>query len=205
MSLDGGKLYLVADDRLSSEALGGVVEAGVDIVQLRMKDALAVDVLREGERFKEACIHRSALFIVNDRPDVALALGSDGVHLGQEDLPPSVARDIIGPRAIIGRSTHSTEDIERAIEEHGEGFCDYIAVGPVYHTPTHPERRAVGLDLLRYASDHVGFPWFAIGGIDATNVAEVLDAGASRICVVRAIVDATDPVAATKELSEAIR
>lgn len=203
--LEDARLYLVADDRLGSEALEAVIEAGVGIVQLRMKTAFDVDVLREGERYKGVCAARSVPFVVNDRPDLALALGADGVHLGQEDIPPAFARDIVGAHTIIGRSTHSTGDIDRAIEEHGAGVCDYIAVGPVYHTPTHPERAAVGLELLRYATDRVGFPWFAIGGIDGDNVDEVVAVGARRVCVVRAIIDASDPPAAAKQLREALR
>jgi thiamine-phosphate pyrophosphorylase len=141
---------------------------------------------------------------VNDRPDIALALEAEGVHLGQDDVPPMIARSILGPVAIIGRSTHSVEDIDRAMTEHAAGLCDYIAVGPVHETPTKSGRRAVGYDLLRYAAGRVPFPWFAIGGIDPTNVADVLEAGAGRIVVVRAIAESADPVATAKQLAEAL-
>ena len=193
-------LYFVSPGGFDSEALAGVIDAGVDVVQLRMKDAEAAGVLREGERFKNVCAASATPFVVNDRPDVALALEAGGVHLGQDDLPPPVARAIIGPSALIGRSTHSQDDIERALREHAAGVCDYVAVGPVHETPTKLGRPAVGHDLIRYAAERVPFPWFAIGGIDASNVADVLDAGAARIVVVRAIAEASDPIAATKEL-----
>jgi thiamine-phosphate pyrophosphorylase len=197
-------LYFVAPGKLPTDALATVIDAGVDIVQLRMKDAEAAAVLREGDRFKDVCASRGVPLIVNDRPDVALALEAAGVHLGQDDLPPVVARAILGPRAMIGRSTHSSDDIERAIAEHDDGLCDYIAVGPVHSTPTKPGRSAVGYELLRVAANKVSFPWFAIGGIDATNIGEVLDAGAERIVVVRAITEAADPAAAAGELARAL-
>jgi thiamine-phosphate pyrophosphorylase len=196
-------LYFVAPGTFDAETLSAVVDAGVDLVQLRMKDAEAADVIRVGAQFKEVCAGR-APFIVNDRPDIALALEADGVHLGQHDVPPIVARTILGPRAIIGRSTHSTDDIDRAVREHAAGLCDYIAVGPVHATPTKPGRAPTGYDLLRYAARTVAFPWFAIGGIDATNIRDVLDAGAGRIVVVRAITEAADPVVAAKELAAAL-
>lgn len=198
------RLYLVTAGGMSSEVLGAVIEAGVDVVQLRMKEALAAEILWEGERYKEVCDERGVPFIVNDRPDIALALYAHGVHLGQDDLPPIVARDILGPHAIIGRSTHSREDIERAVDEHTRGVCDYIAVGPVHPTPTAPGRPPVGYELVRYAAERVTFPWFAIGGLDASNVADVVAAGARRIVVVRAIALADDPAAAAKELKEAL-
>jgi len=203
-SLADAVLYFVSPGGFDSGLLAGVIDAGVDLVQLRMKDAEAGHVLWEGERFKKVCAASGTPFVVNDRPDVALALEAGGVHLGQDDLPPVVARGIVGPSALIGRSTHSTDDIDRALTEHAAGLCDYIAVGPVHATPTKAGRPAVGYDLLRYAAEHVPFPWFAIGGIDASNVADVLDAGAGRIVVVRAITEAPDPVAAAKELAAAL-
>jgi thiamine-phosphate pyrophosphorylase len=204
MSLADSVLYLVAPGELSSDALAAAIDNGVGIVQLRMKDAEAADVLREGERFQKVCAERNVPLVVNDRPDIALALEADGVHLGQGDLPPSVARAILGRGAIIGRSTHSTGDIEQAIAEHDAGLCDYIAVGPVRQTPTKPGRPGVGYDLLRFASRSVSFPWFAIGGIDPGNVGDVVEAGASRIVVVRAITEASDPAEATRRLVKAL-
>src|SRR5439155_3178606 len=119
-----------------AKTLGAVIDAGVGVVQLRMKDTDAAEILRAGERFTAVCARRGVPLIVNDRPDIALALEADGVHLGQDDVPPVVARSILGPRAIIGRSTHSTDDVDRAVAEHGDRLCDYIAVGPVHETPT---------------------------------------------------------------------
>ena len=193
-------LYFVAPGGVSSDRLAAAIDGGVGIVQLRMKDVEAADVLREGERFEKVCTPANVPFIVNDRPDVAFALQADGVHLGQDDVPPAVARAIVGPRAIIGRSTHTRANIDRAAEEHDAGVCDYIAVGPVYATPTKPGRPAVGLDLVAYAAATMTFPWFAIGGIDASNVREVRAAGARRIVVARAIADATDPGVTAREL-----
>lgn len=202
--IEAARLYLVAPGGFPSEVLEAVIDAGVDVVQLRMKEAEAGEILREGERFKEVCKSRSVPFIVNDRPDIALALRADGVHLGQDDLPPAFARDILGPQAIVGRSTHSPTDIARALAEHADGSCDYIAVGPVHETPTAPGRPAVGYDLVRYAAENLTFPWFAIGAIDTTNVVEAVAAGARRIVVVRAITQAPDPATAAKELKEAL-
>jgi thiamine-phosphate pyrophosphorylase len=203
-ALERARLYLVAPGEFPADLLESVVAAGVDVVQLRMKDAEAAEILEIGERFRAVCERAGVPFVVNDRPDVALALDADGVHLGQDDLPPSVARRIVGPDVLIGRSTHSREDIERARAEHGEGVADYIAVGPLYETPTKPGRPAVGPDLLAYAARRVPFPWFAIGGINATNVAGVVATGASRIVVVRAITEAADPIGAVEALRRAL-
>lgn len=201
-AIEEARLYLVAPGDF--DPVTEVIEAGVDVVQLRMKEAEALQVIEAGERFAKACSNTGVSFIVNDRPDIAMALGADGVHLGQDDLPPAVARDLLGPEAIIGRSTHSVADIDRARTEYGEGFCDYIAVGPVHATPTKPGRPSVGYELVRHAAEHVDLPWFAIGGIDASNVAEVLEAGARRIVVVRAITEAADPVDAVARLKRAL-
>jgi thiamine-phosphate pyrophosphorylase len=199
-SLDQARLYLVTPS--SFRSLDAVLRAGVDIVQLRDKDAADVDVLREAQRFAKAAADARVPFVLNDRPDLALAAGADGVHVGQEDVPPAVARRILGAGAVVGRSTHSEEQIVAAIAEHDAGDVDYIAVGPVHHTATHPEREAVGYELVRFAASNVTFPWFAIGGIDPSNVEAVADAGARRICVVRAIIEAPDPVEAVAALLE---
>jgi thiamine-phosphate pyrophosphorylase len=143
-------------------------------------------------------------FVVNDRPDIALALGADGVHLGQDDLAPAVAREIVGPDVVIGRSTHSTADIDRACDEHATGLADYIAVGPVYETPTKAGRPAVGPDLLREAAARARFPWFAIGGINPMNVGGLIGEGVRRVVVVRAITESADPIRAVVELRTAL-
>ena len=198
-AFENARLYLVAPE-IPLDVLDAVIEAGVDVVQLRMKDAEASDIIDIGDGFARVCEERNVPFVLNDRPDIALALAADGVHLGQDDLPPFVAREIVGPDVVIGRSTHSTQDIVRGLEEWGNGLADYIAVGPVHETPTKQGRPAVGLSLVEYAAGKVELPWFAIGGIDATNMSSVVEAGARRIVVVRSIVDAHDPVAATQGL-----
>ncbi len=198
-AVERSRLYLVAP-ALPADVLAAVVGAGVDLVQLREKDAEPLPIMEDAEAMEQACAEAGIPFIINDRADVAHALWADGVHLGQDDLPPAAARELLGPDAIIGRSTHSEHDIRRALEEHETGWVDYIAVGPVHETPTKPGRPGVGYDLLDYAAREVPFPWFAIGGIDAGNLPRVLEAGATRVVVVRAIVQAPDPVAATEEL-----
>ncbi len=224
MSLASARLYLVAPTQLEAGALADLVpelaEAGVDLIQLREKDMEAGDLLRAGEPVAGACRAAGLPFIVNDRPDVALALGADGVHLGQNDLPPEVARLIIGT-AIVGLSTHTNREVNAVAgsrrpdsggpqdsagpgsgepQDSTDSNVDYIAVGPVHTTPTKPGRPAVGVRLLRHAADRVELPWFAIGGIEAGNVEEVLAAGARRIVVVRAITKAADPPGAAAAL-----
>jgi thiamine-phosphate pyrophosphorylase len=177
------------------EFLEAILAAGVDVIQLRDKDAEAGDLLRHAAVFRAAADRHDAVFIVNDRPDVALAAGADGVHLGQNDVPPAVARRILGPDAIIGLSCHAAEDYERLPIE-----VDYVTAGPVHATPTKPGRPGVGLDLVRHVAKHVELPWFAIGGVDAANLREVLDAGATRVAVVRAVTEAADPAEAVRDL-----
>jgi thiamine-phosphate pyrophosphorylase len=199
--LERGRLYVVSDARREEgdlpEFLDAILEAGVDIVQIREKDGEAGEVIRWGTVFREAAEAHGALFIVNDRADVALALDADGVHLGQDDLPPDVARGILGPHPIIGVSTHSPEQFDAALRG-----AEYLCAGPVWETPTKPGRPAAGLDLIRYAARSAEHrPWFAIGGINKENLPEVIDAGASRIVVVRAVtqqIDATDAVVKLK-------
>ena len=198
------RLYVCFPGEFPVDLLVSVIESGVDVVQLRMKDAEAVEVIEIADQFQHVCRDTGVPFIVNDRPDIALALQADGVHLGQDDLPPDVARAILGPGATIGRSTHSRDDIERSLGEHAKGLADYIAVGPVHETPTKLGRPGVGLDLIEHAAATVDFPWFAIGGIDTTNVDTVVKAGAKRIAVVRAITQADDPVEAAKRLRDAL-
>lgn len=192
--LDQARLYLVATHRLEAGLLADLVPelvaAGVDLVQLREKEMEAGDILRVGAPVAEACAAAGVPFILNDRPDIALALGAPGVHLGTGDLPTETARRILPPGSIVGRSTHSEDDIKEAV---GYQDPDYIAVGPVHETPTKPGRPAAGLNLLQFAAAHARVPWFAIGGIDATTLPSVLQRGARRIVVVRAITEATRP------------
>jgi thiamine-phosphate pyrophosphorylase len=199
--LDRARLYLVTSgERVDLvDFLDAVLEAGVDVVQIREKDAEAGEVIGLGEIFRAACERHGALFIVNDRPDVALALDADGVHLGQDDLPVEVARDILGTDAVIGLSTHSQKQLDSASPE-----ADYVCVGPVWETPTKPGRPAVGLELVRYAAEHERRPWFAIGGINPENASEVVSAGARRMVAVRAITDATRPEVAVRTLLDGL-
>ena len=202
--LSDARLYVVTDARTDrgdlAEFLEGILEAGVDIVQLRAKEAEAGDLLEWGSVFREATERYGALFIVNDRPGVALALEADGVHLGQNDLPPGVARRILGADALIGQSTNRPEQWRAAPAD-----VDYLCAGPVWETPTKEGRPAAGLDYVRWAArSGEQRPWFAIGGIDPNNVGQVVDAGATRIVVLRAVVNAPDPPAAVGELRSAL-
>jgi thiamine-phosphate pyrophosphorylase len=178
-------------------ALGG----GVDVVQLREKDAADDRVVAVGRRLRTLCDEHGALLVVNDRADLAVACGADGVHVGQDDEPVGSVRDFVGPDVFIGLSTHSPEQVEAAERDPD---VDYLGVGPVYETATKPDVEPVGLELVRYAAGHARKPWFAIGGIDASRAPAVADAGAERIAVVRAIRDAADPAAAAAALREAV-
>ena len=198
--LRAARLYVVSPSRPDLPVfLDAIMDAGVDIVQLRDKDAEAGDLLRHARVFREAADRHGALFVVNDRPDVALAAGADGVHLGQNDLPPDVARRILGPDAIVGLSCHAPEDYGKATAD-----VDYVTAGPIHATPTKPGRPGVGLELVRYAAANVDRPWFAIGGIDPSNVSEVAAAGATRIVVVRAVTEAADPAEVVRRLFEGL-
>jgi thiamine-phosphate pyrophosphorylase len=195
--LSHARLYLVIDAVAAQRVVPAALEGGVDIVQLRDKAAPDDAVIESARAMRTFCDEHAALLIVNDRPDLALECGADGVHVGQDDVALESAREMVGEDLLIGISTHSPEQVDAA----RESTADYFAVGPVYATPTKPGRPAVGLGLVRYAATHGDAkPWFAIGGIDQSNLAAVVDAGASRIAVVRAIRDADDPSAAAAAL-----
>ncbi|HTL89833.1 MAG TPA: thiamine phosphate synthase [Leptolyngbya sp.] len=193
--LESARLYLVTSP---SDSLFATVESalqgGLALVQYRDKETDDSTRLKNAEKMRQLCREYDALFIVNDRVDLALAVDADGVHLGQEDLPLEWARQMLGQHKIIGRSTHSAEELDRAIAE----GADYVGVGPVYETPTKAGRPAAGLEYVRYAAAHCSIPWYAIGGIDTQNVYEVLGAGAERVSVVRAIMQADQPTFATQ-------
>ena len=197
-ALKRARLYLVAGPEFTD--LAEVVTAGVGLVQLRDKEGDTRAILRTGSLWQEACDRLDVPFVINDRPDVARVLGADGVHVGQDDLPPDAVRDIVGPDVLVGLSTHNVEQLMEASDLHERGIVDYIAVGPVHQTPTKPGRPAVGLELVRAAARMAHFPWFAIGGISPINIRQVRTAGASRVVVVRAIVESPDPAAAAREL-----
>ncbi|HEY8765029.1 MAG TPA: thiamine phosphate synthase [Solirubrobacteraceae bacterium] len=197
--LADARLYLVCDEP-SDAFLDGALAAGVDVVQLRMKAAADEQILGAARRVARACARHGALFILNDRPDLVALVGADGVHVGQDDMPVAQARSLVGERAIVGLSTHSPAQVDAA----GELDVDYIGVGPVHETPTKPGRPAVGLDLVRYASEHARMPFFAIGGISPANVADVRAAGARRVAVLRALTQARDAAAVTRQLRRAL-
>jgi thiamine-phosphate pyrophosphorylase len=211
------RLYLCTDARRERCDLAQFTDAalagGVDIIQLRDKGSAgeqrfgpleARDELAACEILADAARRHDALFAVNDRADIARAAGADVLHLGQGDLPLGVAREIVGPDTLIGLSTHD-RDQTAAASSSGPGGPDYFCVGPCWPTPTKPGREAPGLRLVRTAADlRTDKPWFAIGGIDAQRLPDVLDAGARRIVVVRAITAAEDPRAAAELLKSAL-
>jgi len=180
-----------------------VLGAGVDIVQLREKGLEAGEELALLEVFADACRRHGRLLAVNDRADVALAAGADVLHLGQDDLPVPVARQILGPGPVIGRSSHNPAQADAAAREPG---VDYFCAGPVWTTPTKPGRPATGTGLLAHAArGAANRPWFAIGGISLARLDEVLAAGATRVVVVRAITEADDPAAAARSFARRLR
>lgn len=189
------QLYLITSP---SERLFAVVEAalqsGLTLVQYRDKSADDSVRLREAQKLSQLCHQYGALLILNDRVDLALAVDADGVHLGQQDIPIALARQLLGPQRLIGRSTTNPEEMQRAIQE----GADYIGVGPVYETPTKAGKPAAGLQYVRYAAKETSIPWFAIGGIDQHNLDEVQAAGAQQVAVVRAIMQAEKPALATQ-------
>ncbi len=208
--LANARLYLCTDARSGRGDLAEFADAalagGVDIIQLRDKTGGApIEAKHEIaalEVLAEACERHGKLLAVNDRADVALAVGAHVLHLGQDDIPVQLAREIVGDDVVIGRSTHSAEQAKAAAEEPG---VDYFCTGPCWPTPTKPGRSAPGLDLVRAtAAFGTPRPWFAIGGIDAGRLPEVLNAGASRIVVVRAITEAEDPEAAARTLRSSL-
>ena len=177
-------------------ALDAALAGGADLFQLRDKDASDDELLAAAETARERCGAAGALFVLNDRPDLAVACGADGVHVGQEDTPVARAREIVGNDVIVGLSTHSMKQAQAGCRS----GADYIAVGPVHATPTKEGRPAIGVEPIRYAAAHVSVPWFAIGGIDTGTVGDVVRAGARRIVVVRALADADDPEATARDL-----
>jgi thiamine-phosphate pyrophosphorylase len=202
--LAGARLYLICDARPGGRALGDVLgpalRGGVDVFQLRCKDATDEEILAAAADAREWCEVADALFVLNDRPDLAAAAGADAVHVGQDDLSIAEARALVGPDVLVGKSTHSPEQVDAA---HAEG-ADYIGVGPVHTTPTKPGRPAVGTELVTYAARHATIPWFAIGGVDESTIDDVMAAGANRVAVVRAIAEAPDPEAVARRLDHAL-
>lgn len=205
--LADARLYLCTDAREREgdlePFLDAVLAGGVDIVQLRQKGLEAVREVEYLSVFSAACARHGALLAVNDRADIAYATSPDVLHLGQDDLPVSTARVMLGSDVVIGRSTHDTDQVTDAAAQPG---VDYFCVGPTWPTPTKPGRPAPGVELLSTAAaTGTDRPWFAIGGIGLDNLEEVLDHGARRVVVVRAITEADDPGAAAAEFTRRLR
>lgn len=203
--LAAARLYLVCPESRGADGDRGrdlpdlvreAVAGGVDVVQLREKHLDDDELAAVANAMRALCERIGALLVVNDRPLVAREAGAHGVHVGQDDMPVAEARELVGPDMLIGLSTHAAQEIEAEDAR----AADYIAVGPVHETPTKPGRPAVGLELVRHAAAHAPTPFFAIGGLDAGNLGEVLEAGARRAVVLRAIADTEDPQAAAREL-----
>ncbi len=195
MRLQDKNLYLVTDRTLFDShdeflnAVASALKGGVGIVQLREKTASAKEIIALGHKLRELCSLYDALFIINDRIDIAHIVKADGVHLGQDDADIASARHLLGKDAIVGISTHAPEQALKAMEL----GADYIGVGPVFETPTKPGRQSVGLEYVKWASVNVDIPWYAIGGVNLDNIEEVIKTGASRTAVVRAIINAENP------------
>lgn len=199
------RLYLVTGERGDpGETLAIVAAAlagGADAIQLRKKGMAKDELVRLGLRVRALTRAHGALFIMNDHPDLAIATDADGVHVGQDDFPPAMIRSLHGfDGRLVGRSTHSIEQAERAVAD----GVDYIGVGPVFATPTKPGRPAVGTDLVREVAGKVELPFVAIGGIDLANAAGVIEAGARAIAVVRAVYDADDPQSMARQLRQLV-
>jgi thiamine-phosphate pyrophosphorylase len=200
--LAAAHLYLVCDSAPPRHDLPDLLRAaaagGVDVVQLRDKRLADDELMAVAHAARALCERLDLLLIVNDRPTVAREAGADGVHVGQDDAPAADVRELVGGDMLIGLSTHTPEQID-AVDG---SLVDYIGVGPIHETPTKQGRPAVGLELIRYAAEHAPVPFFAIGGLNVDNVAEAIGAGATRVCVLRAIADAEDPERVARELRE---
>jgi thiamine-phosphate pyrophosphorylase len=196
-----GRLYLCVGDRPDLEKfLEACILGGVDLVQLRDKVLDARPLLRVATAAAALCRDHGVPFVLNDRPDLALECGADGVHVGQDDAPPALARRILGPTAIVGLSTHAPAELDTAVAE----AVDYLSAGPVNATPTKPGRPGTGLEYLAYAAAHATKPWFVTGGVTPATIPDMVAAGAIRFVVVRYLTEAPDPRQAAERLREAI-
>ena len=199
--LEGRRLYLCTPDRPDLEGfLARCIAGGVDLVQLREKHLGARALLARAVMAARVCRDDGVPFILNDRPDLALDAEADGVHVGQDDAPPALARRILGPDAVIGFSTHAPAQLDASLGEP----VDYVSAGPVVPTPTKPGRAGTGLDYVSYAAHHAGRPFFVTGGVTPESVAELVKAGGRRFVVVRWLTEAADPEAHARALRLAI-
>ena len=195
------RLYLCTPDRPDLAAfVTAVCDAGVDIVQLRDKHLDDRALFARAEVAREAAHAAGALFVLNDRPDLALACDADGVHVGQDDVPATVARRMVGPDVLVGLSTHAPDELAASATEP----VDYVSAGPVEPTPTKPGRPGTGLDYIRLAAERSTHPFFVTGGVSPATLPTIAAAGATRFVVVRALTEASDPAAAAKELRRLI-
>ena len=196
-ALERARLYLCTADRPDlADFVTVVCGAGVDIVQLRDKHLDDRALLARAEVAREAAHAAGALFILNDRPDLAVACAADGVHVGQDDVPAAVARRIVGPEALVGLSTHAPEELAASAGQP----VDYVSAGPVEPTPTKPGRPGTGLEYIRLAAERSPHPFFVTGGVSPDTLPAIAAAGATRFVVVRALTEAVDPAAVAKEL-----
>ncbi len=200
------QLYVILDraaigDRDLLEVARQVIRGGADAIQLREKTASAHQLIDDASRLLRVTRPAHIPLLINDRVDVAVAAGADGVHVGQDDTPVSVVRSLLGPDRIIGQSTHR---LEQAINAEREG-ADYIALGPIFPTPTKPDYVSVGLDLIRQVNARVRKPVVCIGGIDQETLPSVLRAGARCVAVVRAVCSAKDPCTAAQALKRLLQ
>ena len=198
MKVDGARLLLVTAPRPDLVSrVEAAVRGGVEIVQLRDKEASREDLIPLAEELKDVCGHADTLFTVNDDVELARLIGADGVHLGEDDGPTPRARSVLGPDVVVGRSAGGVAEAQEAVE----GGADYLGVGAVYATPTKPDGEVAGLDLIRaLARENLSVPWFAIGGVTLETAPHVAEAGAPGFAVARAILDADDPESAARTL-----
>jgi len=195
------RLYLCTPDRPDLLAfVAACIDGGVDIVQLREKDLDAKPLLQRARQLAAVCAEHDVPFVLNDRPDLALACGADGVHVGQEDAPVELARAILGPGAIVGLSTHGPDDLDDALDQ----AVTYISAGPVEETPTKPGRPGTGLDYLRLAAERATVPVFVTGGVTPERIPALAEAGARHFVVVRYLTESVDPRREARALREAI-
>jgi thiamine-phosphate pyrophosphorylase len=195
------RLYLCTPDRPDLEDfLIACIEGGVDVIQLRDKYLEARPLLRRAGIAADVCRQRQVPFILNDRPDLALECGADGVHIGQDDISARIARQILGPAALIGLSTHARTDVDAALAEP----VDYLSAGPVSPTPTKPGRPGTGLGYLGYVAARVTTPWFVTGGVTPDTVGPMVRSGARRFVVVRYLTEARDPRTSALRLLDTI-
>nr|MDJ0649097.1 thiamine phosphate synthase [Xenococcaceae cyanobacterium MO_188.B19] len=194
--LQNAPLYLVTSPEPEIlKIVEAALKGGLTLVQYRDKEGQDSDRLEKAHQLCQLCHRYNALFIVNDRVDIALAVDADGVHLGQHDAPVAFAREILGNHKIVGRSTTNKQELNKAIAE----SADYVGVGPFYETPTKPGKAAAGREYIDYVKAKCPVPWFAIGGIDLHNLNEVLTTGVQRVAVVRAIMQAEQPTQVTRQ------